>query len=134
MEQSYYEKNKAKILEKRKIYYQNNKQNIIKNNIAYQKNNTDKTKLYIKKYNSKPDIKNKHNIQSKQYYKDNKADIIQRQHAYRQTDNYRIALKKYNKKRRIKRRQANHDNTDKKTNMNKHEDNIVNGKYILRLS
>jgi hypothetical protein len=135
MEQSYYQRNKAKILEKRKQYYQKNKQQIIKNNMKYQKENKDKAKKYNKKYISKPDIKQKLNILSKQYYKDNKDAVIQRQNEYRQTENYRIALKKYNKKRRLKRRQLNHDTYKNFDKTDKHKDNITaDGKYILRFN
>lgn len=130
MELTYYQKNRLKILEQRKQYYRENKQNIIKNNMKYQRENKDKAKKYYKKYISKPVIKQKLNIKSKQYYKDNRDAVMQRQHEYRKSDKYKIALNKYNIKRRLKRKQTKNISYDV---MEYHKQNITDdGKYILR--
>jgi len=133
MELTYYQKNKDKILKQRKQYYIENKQKIIKNNMKYQKENKDKATKYYKKYISKPDIKQKLNIISKQYYKDNRDAIIQRQNEYRKSDKYKIALKKYNIKRRLKRKQSKNISYNKTDIMKEHQKNITSdGKYLLK--
>ena len=84
-------------------YYQRNRDKILKRRNEYYRENR---------------------IKSKQYYQENKNDIIQRQNEYRQTENYRVALKKYNIKRRLKRKKIKYD---KKQNDNEetHEEYIA---------
>jgi len=70
----YYENNKAEILKRRKVYYENNKIKSLQQQKGYRKNNKDK----IRDINIKYVAKNKEIILLKQqeYYKNNKAILL----------------------------------------------------------
>jgi len=78
--QTYYIKNREKILEQRKKYYQNNKKRVLKKNKDYYLDNKKKISIYQKKYH----LNNKEKLckQAKKYYLDNKEIILKKHGLY----------------------------------------------------